>query len=211
MRKKTLRVLVNLFIAVAVPAAWLRMVYGSGNGTLSSTGVNSLKYFTVLSNLLEGLSALVFLAALPCKRRPRPVEMLKYLGAVSVSLTFVIVMIFLGPLYGYGGMFAGASFWMHLAIPLAAAAECVLLCDVPFSRRDNLLAVLPMLLYGAWYVANNLINGVGAWPNTNDWYGFLTWGLPAGIVIFLLIVGLTWLIALILRKAGARALRRGAP
>ena len=49
-------------------------------------------------------------------------------------------------------------------------------------------------------LGNNLINGIGEWPDTNDWYLFLTWGYPVGVLIFIVICAVTWLLGLAMRK-----------
>ena len=46
---------------------------------------------------------------------------------------------------------------------------------------------------------NILINGIGVWPDTNDWYGFLNWGLPMGLVIFAGLCLITWLAGALIR------------
>jgi hypothetical protein len=60
--------------------------------------------------------------------------------------------------------------------------------------------MIPPLLYGTVYLLNNVINGRGEWPDTNDWYAFLAWGYPAGIAIFGVICGVTWLLGFMMRK-----------
>ena len=109
-------------------------------------------------------------------------------------------MLFLGPLYGYPAMLAGVNFFLHLVVPVAALAECIFLSRTIYTRRDNRLAVVPMLIYGTVYLANNLINGTGEWPDTNDWYGFLNWGLPAGLVIFSGLCLITWIAGALIRR-----------
>ena len=48
---------------------------------------------------------------------------------------------------------------------------------------------------------NILINGIGGpWPDTNDFYAFLNWGYPIGILIFFSITMLSFILALIFRK-----------
>jgi len=43
------------------------------------------------------------------------------------------------------------------------------------------------------------MNGVGEWPNTNDWYGFLYFGgMEAAPIVFAVMLFATWLIALII-------------
>lgn len=202
--KRTLSILLNVLIAVMAPWAWLRMALRASGGLLSSGGLGSLKYFTVLSNLLAGLASQVFLVALALGKRAPWISRLKYIAAVSVGLTFVTVMVFLGPLFGYRAMFTGSTFWMHLVLPLAAAADFVFFNETPMARRDNLLATVPMLLYGAAYVGNNLINGTGQQPHANDWYAFLTWGYPVGVLIFFAVLLATFLIGLAFRKANQK-------
>lgn len=51
-----LRRYVNIFIAAGSLGAWLSMFY-FGVGELAKSGVESLKYFTVLSNLFAGIAA----------------------------------------------------------------------------------------------------------------------------------------------------------
>lgn len=181
------------------------MVFSSG-GMLTDTGIRSLKYFTVLSNIFEGTACIVWIAA--GREKSAAAERLKYMAAVSVALTFLTVMLFLGPLYGYLAMLEGVNFFLHLLVPVLALAECIFLTDTTYTKRDNLLAVIPMLLYGTVYLANNLINGTGQWPDTNDWYGFLNWGLPVGLGIFAALCLITWLAGAFIRWVRGRFARR---
>jgi len=182
----------NLLLIIAVMQAWLRMVFGIGEGRLVSNGFASLKYFTVLSNLLEATASLVFLKT--------GNERIKYVSCVSVMLTMIVVLVFLGPMFGYLAMFSGISFWLHLFVPLLSLIEILFISQERFSFKDNLLAVLPMAVYGVFYIGNNLLNGKGTWPYTNDWYGFLTWGYPMGFVICGIILCTTFLIGFLIRK-----------
>ena len=216
----------NVFIAVAAFGSWIGMTL-LGHGTLSLSGLGNLKYFTILSNLFAGAVAIIWLikaregdgrkapksagedeGAEDGRKAPKSagarVERLKFIAACAVGLTFVTVVVFLGPLYGYISMFSGFNLFLHLVVPVAAMAEIVFLADAEYTRRDNFLVVVPPLLYGAVYLANNVINGRGEWPDTNDWYSFLAWGYPVGIVIFVIICLVTWLIGFAMRKAGSR-------
>ena len=65
---------------------------------------------------------------------------------------------------------------MHLLTPLIAIAEIIFLSDVTYTRKDNRLVMLSPLIYGAFYLGNNVINGIGEWPDTNDEYSAL--GIP---------------------------------
>ena len=197
----------NLLIAVVIFWAWGSMAFHVGSdGLLTAPGLGSLKYFTVLSNLLQGAVSLAWAGHLlrtlrgGADRVARPLRLLRYAGVVSVTLTFATVLFFLGPVFGYASMFAGVSFWLHLVAPVAAIGDfCLLDREETYVPREALAAMIPMLIYAVGYVANLLINGVGEWPNTNDWYGFARGGVPGAAVSFAVIAAGTWGIALLLR------------
>ena len=216
MDKNKLRKYVNIFLVIAVLGSWIA-IFVSASGTLMQNGLNSMKYFTVLSNLLEGFASVVWLVSSGRNgkassngngrtssnrtgKASSQAELLKYIAAAAVGLTCVVVLAFLGPLYGYPAMFEGGSLFMHLLTPLVAIAEIIFLSDAEYTRRDNRLVMLSPLVYGAFYLGNNIINGIGEWPDTNDWYLFLTWGYPVGILIFAVICVVTWLLGFAMRK-----------
>ena len=193
-KKDKFRKALNVLLAIAVFGAWGRMVV-SGEGTLASTGLSSLKYFTVLSNLLEGFACLYWLAGKGAKGKR-----LKFVATVAVSITFLVVMTFLGPLYGYPFMFEGANLWLHLLVPVGAILEQIFLSKGTFDRKDMLFAALPDLFYGTGYLGNILMNGVGEWPDTNDWYSFMMWGYPGAAVIYGGLVLISLALGLLFRK-----------
>lgn len=249
--------LIETFISVAVPIVWLSMFFRKGGSSiLSSPGFTSLRYYTVLSNLVAGAGSLWCLISFLRRGRtggakpgqvggqPRmtgrePQEQgqdqkagipagllrlvyagevsraafrLRFIGTVMVTTTFLTVLLFFLPFFGWGRLYAGPNFWFHLVIPLASGAGFFLLPGGHrISAAETLLPVVPVFLYAAFYVTNILVNGKGAWPRTNDWYGFLTWGWGVGWGIFAGIALATWLAGLVLRavyhRTGER--RRG--
>ncbi|MBE6028189.1 MAG: hypothetical protein E7227_06280 [Clostridiales bacterium] len=128
------------------------------------------------------------------------VERLKYIAAASVGLTCATVLFFLGPIYGYPAMFSGFNLPLHLITPVIAILEIIFLSDVTYTRRDNLMVMIPPFLYGLGYIANILINGMGEWPDTNDWYLFFHWGYAVGALFYAVLLAVTWLIGLLMRK-----------
>lgn len=224
MDRRKIRWLVNVFLVVAVFGSWLSIFF-AGSGSLVQNGLGSLRYFTMLSNIFVGIVAAAWLvsvgkggigksntdssdicnkdsedASINTGKASPGVEQLKYIAASAVGLTFATVMFFLGPIYGYGEMFKGYNLPLHLIIPVAAILEIIFLSDVTYTRRDNLLAVIPPLLYGIGYLANILINGIGEWPATNDWYFFFYWGYPVGALIYVILLTAIWLIGFLMRK-----------
>ena len=91
------RKVLNIIIFLIVLITWLRMVFAPSDELLTARGLSSLKYFTVLSNLFEGIACVIWLF--------NGNEKIKYAAAVSVTLTLIVVLTFLGPLYGYVAMF----------------------------------------------------------------------------------------------------------
>lgn len=211
MLSRKISLAVNLLIFALVLAAWLMMTTRvDRHGALSSTGLRSLRYFTVLSNLLEGIASLVYAIGLIRLLRggaplPRGIVTLKYVATVSVALTFVTVLCFLGPGYGFDKMYTGANFWMHLVIPVLAMLELFLLDRdprLPIGR--TFLATAPMLLYALFYTGNLLMNGMETGGHSNDWYGFAKGGIPMAVLRFLILYLTDWLLAVLLRLPGVK-------
>lgn len=196
MKKEKVRLVFNILLAVAVFAVWILSFFFWRDSTLGGSGWSDLKYFTVESNLLVGIVAILFVILRLVKgegKMPRWIAFLKYISAVAVFVTFAVVVIFLGPLYGYGRMYYGANLFFHLLIPLFAIAEEIFLEEERVSFRESFLAVIPPVVYGIGYLTNCLVNGIGSWDTVrNDWYSFLEWGYPVGIVIFFVIAAIAW-------------------
>ena len=211
MKRGKLSMTVKLATGVLVFGAWLLMIR-SAAGTLSDTGVRSLRYFTVLSNFLCGIAALIHFFFLAFRKSaPRWARRLSYAGTAAVGVTLMVVLLFLGPLYSYPAMLKGANLWFHLLIPLLAILDHILL--EPGERpsfRDTFLCLIPPFLYGTGYAVNIAVNGIGKWPDTNDWYLFFRWGVPVGIMIYAAILLLAWGIALTLRALGRKRAKREA-
>ena len=186
--KKKARTYLNIFLAAIIIYLWLRMCFGYSGQSFMRGGFRNLKYFTILSNLLEAIACIVFVL--------KGNEKLKYTAAVSVMLTFTVVVVFLGHVYGYKMMFSGPSLWFHGLVPVIAMMEFIICNKTPMTKRDNLFAVVPLVLYGIGYLGNILINGIVK----NDWYHFMSWGYGVGFVIFAVIIITVYLIGLVLRK-----------
>ncbi len=198
-------IFINILTAAGVLAVWLSICFGMPEGeALSTRGLRSLKYFTVLSNLLFGASCVIY-AVFETKTgrgdMPPWLRILRLASVCAVSLTFLTVVLFLGRIYGYRSMFAGNNLYFHLVIPLAAVILFLFI-----DRKDELrpqqcvLCLIPVLLYGVGYIINVLINGRGEWPHANDFYGFFNWGTAVGAGILVCMVAGTLLLGLLLEK-----------
>ena len=241
-------------IAAGVLTVWISLFFRRGpGGFLSSPGIKSLRYYTVLSNLAAGAASLCCVlswlrrsrakracgadakaaergeqqSGLPgsacfCKEEAdisRAALRFRFVGAVMALTTFMTVALFFLPLYGWSRLYAGENFWFHLVFPLLSMTGFFLIpgamrtsastmpsgrpasAPLHFSMKETLLPILPVLLYGACYSINILVNGKGTWPKSNDWYGFLHWGWGIGWCIFGGIILATWLAGMLMRAA----------
>ncbi len=202
--KKT--VFINLFVGIVTFLAWIYMAFFSQHQVLASNGWSSLRFFTVLSNLLNGA---VSLCSVWWTKQNKEIttakKVWKLTATASVGLTFLTVAVFLGPLYGYELMFNGANFWFHLVLPVLSMVSYMFFeKEFRLSFRYTFFAVLAPFFYSVGYVGNLLVNGVGEWPDRNDFYGFVTWGVPIAGVIALSVYLMTWGIAVVLNRVNAK-------
>lgn len=197
--REIVEIILNVIILVLVGVGSVKTFFNNDNNSaLLSIGLSNFKYFTVLSNIYCGIIAAVRICFYFLNKKMPMI--LKISAAASVGLTFLTIAAFFAPLYPNHNLYQGANLYFHLIVPLIAMLEFVILRTeekIPF--RYTLVSAAFSIIYGMVYLLNNLINGVGQWPDSNDWYGFLNWGYPVGIVIFAVIVLLNWLIAVILR------------
>ena len=202
MKKENIRrvasILVNLVIVIWTVQSILQFFVNVRGALLGVAGVTCFRYFTIDSNILCALSALVMLifqlrSLCAGKPLPQSVLLLKFAGTVTVLLTFSTVVLFLGPTQGYVKMFSGNGFYLHLVGPVLAAVSLFGLekGEAPVSKKQMLFGFLPVVIYGAVYLTEVIFIGAenGGWP---DFYGFKLGGL--------------WYISLVVMMAAALAL-----
>ncbi|MCR5837396.1 MAG: hypothetical protein K6G88_12905 [Lachnospiraceae bacterium] len=217
--------LISLFLNIVIViltfvGIYLTFFVRTKDGYFLTKGISNFKYFTVLSNVFCGAVALIYLIELITRRADKSkatgkylcvIRILKVMAVTAVGLTFVQIIAFLGPLYGYAKMYKGANLYFHLIIPILAMVDYIVtdLGDIPF--RDTIWGIVPTLLYGVIYYINIIINGIGEWPNGNDWYGFMNWGMPGAIAIMAGSLFVSFLIGCILRKLNSICATRRSP
>ena len=130
-----------------------------------------MRYFTTLSNLFCAAACLCVAAFRLTGAVPRWVLILKYAGTVEVMVTFLTVMLFLGPSFGYKNLLTGPDLWLHAVCPLLA-----LVSYLAWDRTEGplplaLLGALPVLLYGLMYLKKAVLEKTPE-KRWDDFYGF---------------------------------------
>lgn len=162
-----------LIFSLACYAVWLA-VHARRGGTDFST----FRTFTTQSNTLAG--AVSFLAAVftfpvligKKERVPKPVLILKYVGTCAVALTFFVVLLFLGVIFGHDTMYDGSSFYMHGVIPVLMMASWIVFDrGIHLPYKAFLWGLIPIVLYGILYLVQVFVRGAanGGWM---DFYAF---------------------------------------
>lgn len=112
------------------------------------TGVRRQKYFTALSNEFCAITC-VFMIFFPDFY---PVRILKFTGVIAVMVTFVTVLVFLGPTLGYRRVMEGRDFVLHVVNPVLAAISFGVFEREKIAFPHCLFGMVPVILYGIVYI-----------------------------------------------------------
>ena len=174
------------------------------SGTLASNTLEVFKYFTFQSNIVMGFVAIIYayyqLLIIRKKKDkiPHVLAVLNLASTTAVGLTFIIVVAFLAPGYGFDKMYNNANLFFHLLVPVVAIINYVLFTkqnDLPFLR--TLFTLVHPFLYGVVYFI--VVVSHNAYGNYDiDFYGFGAQGPIIGIFNFLAILAIAYAIGLVL-------------
>jgi len=174
-----------IILSFTIAGIVLMFMTPSEAGSLQAEGLENLKFYTVLSNVFCGLISLIYVIMILAGKDTSKLDPYKLAAVCGVAITFSVVAFFFGPLYGYPQFYKNSNLVFHLLEPVFAIAEFIIIKRKRMPFVYTVIAAVPTLLYGIGYMLNILINGIGGeWPYTNDFYAFLSWGWPVGILIF---------------------------
>ena len=175
------RLYINCLIILFTISGCVLSFTARDGDALSARGFASLKYFTVDSNILAGIASLEFVLQTVKGGSKRSTEVFKFATASAVGITFLTVLLLLGPLYGYRNLYHRANFWFHLVIPVICITEFVVFDSEEITLRECLWCPAVVLIYGTFYIINLFASGF----ENGDWYGFVKWGFAIGLMIFI--------------------------
>lgn len=173
----------NTFNFIAVFLCMLLYFIDKGDGNMAVSGVRTFKYFTNDSNILMALTSIGIIVCdiLMLLKEREDIDqlalLLKQVGTVAATVTFLTVMFFLGPTQGYGIMLAGKNLYLHLICPVLAILSYVF-TEYTQNKKENMFVysvygIIPTFLYGIVY----LIMVVVVEDGWEDFYGFNQGGL----------------------------------
>ena len=203
-----------IFLLEVFAVCW--MMTGFSAGLLSAARLTALKYFTVDSNILMGITALIMAVdqsrVLKGKKSEVPASgyLLKLVGTVGVTLTMIVTVFYLAPttaaVYGPFAMFYGSNIFLHLLNPLLSIIMFVCFEKTEkIAFRHTLTGIIPMVIYAVYYVAAALSHTHnGVIDKGYDWYGFFFAGPRSALIVAPMLVLLAWGISCALRKMNRR-------
>ena len=150
--------------------------------------------FMVLNIKFMNVEDFVFLSS--------KIEVLKYYTVdFNIFMTFLTVVFYLAPASkkGYFILFTNSNLFYHFIVPVLSFVTYVFFENNKLKIKDCLLSIIPTLIYALFYLFNVLVhlnNGIVLYEY--DWYGFATGGIVGIIIVFLLMLFITFIIGVLL-------------
>lgn len=173
--------------------------------TLKNMGfLETIMFYTELSNFLGLIASLVFVLFLFKGEIPKWVRLLKFISVLSLTVTFLVVIFVLGPMYDFNYkslLFSGSMLYTHLLCPILAFILFVFLEGGKFSKKECLIANALTIGYSFVMIPLNLFKVVdGPYPflRVRDQSIFMS------IVWIILIMGGSYLLSLGIRRLKER-------
>ena len=181
MNRLFISVLINALIVIltflTISYVILAMISGKkGHGQSPWT---YFRYFTTDSNILAAAAGIAVSIGDLLMTSGRITELpgwicgLKMAGTAAVTVTFLTVILFLGPTQGgYKQFYVEEGFYLHIAGPLLAILSFLFLDPIPGGGIFmGIAGILPVVIYGLIYLRRVVLlrPGEEGWP---DFYGF---------------------------------------
>lgn len=172
-------------------------------------GFKLFKFFTVQSNVLAGITSLLYIIFLLRENKtkkaiPKTINILRYIATVDLIITFLVVALFLGFIVeeGYFSMYTNANFFYHFAIPVLNLISFVFYENTQkLKLKDTLWGISHLTLYAIFYltvVCSHFNNG--SVDLYYDWYAFAQKGLAIAFVCGAVVFGLGYCVSYILYR-----------
>lgn len=172
-------------------------------------GIKLLKFFTVQSNVLAGISAIIYVIFLlrenkTNKKIPMWVHIARFIATIDLVITFLVVALFLGFITdeGYLSMYVNANFLFHLIIPILSFVSFSFFENAPkFNIKHVFIGLIHLFAYAIFYlivVVTHMQNGKVSLQY--DWYAFAQAGLLIAFVCAVVVLSLGYLVSWLLYR-----------
>ncbi len=208
-RQKTALVLNCLIVAFTIFATIcviLGFKFMQDISILSEKNFKSFRYFTIQSNLLAAVVAIIYIifkcgpAGKNCEKLPTWLYLLKFAATAAVAFTMFITVFYLAPTSknGYFSLFMNSNLFMHFVTPMLCIISFILFepaDKTPF--KTSFVGAIPAALYASFYTPNVLLHLDNGKPDpAYDWYHFLAFGLNTIWIVIPLLLVISWLLGL---------------
>jgi len=166
----------NAVILVCNTFATIYCLVAGLGGNMEGNKLEMFRYFTIDSNILVAICSGILLYHNIKKylnenyQIPYYAYVLKYVGATSVFLTFMIAICFLSFFYGFIPMIAGVNFILHVSSPILAFVSAMFFEQGLTKFKHTFYCCIPQFVYGVIYLV--CVAFLFVWP---DFYN-LTFG-----------------------------------
>ena len=185
----------------------------------TAANLSAFKYYTVDSNALGGLVALVYifyeiaLAKGKITRIPKLLHLFRLAATTGLTLTMLVTAFFLIPQFGenWAILYMDNNFFFHLTVPLLSIITFIFFepDTKDISLKDSVFGTITMLLYGIAYTINIIAHLDNGHPIKDyDWYGFLGDKLTNALIAIPAMLLITWGISLALWWGNRRHFRQ---
>ena len=208
--KKKLSLILNIIIVILTIFASFLMFTGikithGAEPILETTKIGMFKFFTVDSNIFMGIIALIYaIKEITNKEITKTMYKLKLMATTAVSLTFIIVFTYLGPISKDGiiSLLQNSNIFFHLVIPVLSIITFTLFEKTnKLKFKDTLYGIIPTIIYATLYLINIIIHMEnGKVSPVYDWYWFVQNGVKTAIIVAPMIILISYIISLILWK-----------
>ncbi len=209
MKKRKIATIINILIIVFVTIGLICMLlnikFMSKQTLLTANKIENFKFFTVDSNILMGLSALLYVIynnkviKKEQKEIPKKVGQIKLIATTAIMLTFLVTAFFLVPtsIYPAWMFYQNSNLFFHLVVPLLSLYSFLFLeKDYHLPWKNTFLGILPIIIYSIFYTGNIIIhtqNRQVSWKY--DFYGFLRGGYQTMVFVIPLMLIITYAIS----------------
>ena len=183
----------------------------------TASNMEAFKYFTVDSNVLAGITALLYLIIEASgkelsSRTATFLHCLRLAAATGVALTMLVTAFFLIPQFGehWYILYIDNNFFFHLTIPLLCVITYIFFEPgaKTLTLKQSLTGTIPLLTYAVFYSINVFVHlGNGHPLKDYDWYGFLGDKVTNAFIAIPAMLLVTWGISLGLRFGNRKIIK----